>query len=123
MVGKVKWFGIGSTAVAVMDAVGGAAGEKAEKAKQLLEERAKEKNAILKEQGFLDPSSSDFKEYFDVGEKTIRADASLSEKEKIRRIDALAKLKAEYTVKYQSGKFEAKFAGNNFKVEIGRIMT
>lgn len=123
VVGKVKWFGIGSTAVAVMDAVGGVAGEKAEKAKQLLEERAKEKNAILKEQGFLDPSSPEFKEYFDVGEKTIRADASLSEKEKIRRIDALEKLKAEYTVKYQSGKFEAKFAGNNFKVEVGRIMT
>lgn len=72
MVGKVKWFGIGSTAVAVMDAVGGAAGEKAEKAKELYKSYSEQQKAALKARGFMDPASSEYIEMFSSAQNKLK---------------------------------------------------
>jgi hypothetical protein len=115
---KVRW---GGAAVAALSAIEWVAGEKAEVVKWVLKWRVERQQAELKARGIIDPTSSDFKELFDVGERTIRGDTSLSDAEKARRINALSSLQWKYTVDYSSGKVNPKYVWNGLKAEVGYI--
>jgi hypothetical protein len=118
----MKWFGVGSAVVGAMEAVWGAAKERADQAKWVMNTLAEQQKVALKARGIIDPTSTDFKELFDVGEKTIRWDTTISDAEKARRINALSRFQWEYVAAHASGKIAEKYVGQKLRAEVGYIV-